>query len=170
MTDASKDNQAIADQVNQLLGGKYSTFVAYPDSVLNTSTTPISSYSTLSYVIVGIMVIGVIGIYMLMLILQRKTYNKEVKILKHYHQSIKVYILLPISIILLLDIIIYSLSFDKLCTIINTYANQQGYSELIQNSSIILILSIVMTIIITLLLEGIFYVYQARKHSKTVSS
>ena len=107
---------------------------------------------------------------MLMLILQRKTYNKEVKILKHYHQSIKVYILLPISIILLLDIIIYSLSFDKLCTIINTYVNQQGYSELIQNSSIILILSIVMTIIITLLLEGIFYVYQARKHSKTVSS
>ena len=170
MTDASKDNQAIADQVNQLLGGKYSTFVAYPDSVLNTSTTPISSYSTLSYVIVGIMVIGVIGIYMLMLILQRKTYNKEVKILKHYHQSIKVYILLPISIILLLDIIIYSLSFDKLCTIINTYVNQQGYSELIQNSSIILILSIVMTIIITLLLEGMFYLYQARKQSKTVTS
>lgn len=169
LTDGTTDSQAINSQINQLLDGKYSHFVLYPESVINNNANTVLSYSTLSYVAVALGAIIIMIVYVLVLVLQRKRYNKEIKILKHYHQSILIYLFLPLSIILLLDIIIYSLSFNYLSTSINTYASQLGYSELIQNSTSILVISLIATIVVTCLLEGLFYVYQTKKRSKTIS-
>lgn len=170
LTDGLVDSQTSVNQINQLLDGKYSRFISYPESVLNTDTNTVSSYSTLSYLAVGLSVVIIMIIYVLVLLLQRKRYHKEIKILKHYHQSILVYLLLPLGIILLLNTLIYSLSFNYLCTAINLYASQLGYSELIQNSMGILVISLITTSIITCLLEGLFYVYQTKKRSKAISS
>ena len=165
LSDASTNIKAATTQINQIIKGKNSSFIAYPDSVLNTMSNTTSSYSTLSYTIAGLIVLTIMIIYILVLWINRKSYNKEIKILKHYHQSVLIYITLPVVLFTIINTLVFTLTLTSICQMVNTYANTLGYNELIQNNVLILIISLLAAFIVNLLLEGGFYAYQTRKHS-----
>ena len=168
LIDGKADAKTESQNIETVLGSQKSQFVAYPESVLNTGVKHETTNSTTFYVMIIAMTIVVVLVYAVILILQKKRYSKEVKILKQYHYSLQQYILLPVALEFGIDLILYGVSFTKLCDFVNGIARQQGYSELISGSLFIFVVSFVVAMIIVLCLEGIFYVSQTRKHHQKV--
>lgn len=163
LIDPLEDGNEIAKQINQLLNSQKSQFSVYNPMNATATETYQNPQTMMGYVLFGL--IAIVVLYLMMHILLNQRIIKENHILRRYGYHDFGIQLTKILLILLFVGIVQLSGLTWVCEWLNQMANVLGIADIVSYNIFNYLLSLFLTAIFMVLLEGGLYVIRIKKYS-----
>lgn len=163
LVDPLADSELISNHINLLLESKESKFMAY--NIMNVDTSENYQDPSILSIFVVFALLTLLVFYIIMQVLLNKRIVKENSILRRYNYNALGLQIQKMLLLISVAGIIQACFLPYLCTAINTFANNIGFSDIVSYDIFVYLKSLILMAMIVMLFEGGFYAIRTQKHS-----
>lgn len=163
LTDPQYDTQEVAQNINKIVKSQESQFVSHNDSFL--VETQDYQNPMYFYILSGLVCIGLFVIEVSMILMNQKRHMKEEKLLRHYGYSSILILLSQCIILFMVAVLMQIFMLPYLCEIMNRFVNSLGFISFVEYDFIKYFVSVMISVLIYILIEGGLYAFRTQKHS-----